>query len=163
MVFDPPHHVGATGIHTEMISMATKKNTVGVADLGRIPLSIRNLPSQVRETVETLQKDGGKVLSRIGREAATIVTQDPRRNLEVLVDRAKTLRKDLRKRADRAVQQVESRGQKLIKRIEKGAESSLDPVLRRLRIASRSELETLRKRVHGLEQRVAELGTKRSA
>jgi polyhydroxyalkanoate synthesis regulator phasin len=147
----------------EVIPMATKKDAIGAADLGRIPLSIRNLPSQVRETVETLQKDGGKVLSRIRREAATIVSQDPRRNLEVLVDRAKTLRKDLRKRADRAVQQVESRGQKLIKRIEKGAESGLDPVLRRLKIASRTELESLRKRVHGLEQRIAELGTKRSA
>lgn len=143
--------------------MATKKATIGIADLGRIPVSIRNLPSQVRETVETLQKDGGKALSRLRSEAAALVAQDPRRNLELLVGRAKTLRKDLRKRADRAVQQVESRGQKLFKQLEKGAEAGLDPVFRRLKIASRTELESLRKRVHGLEQRVAELGTKRSA
>lgn len=138
-----------------------KKATIGIPEFGRI--SIRELPKQVREAVETLQKDGGKVLSRMRREAATLVTTDPRQSLDALLGRTTKLRKDLRKRADRALQQVESNGQKLFKRIEKRAGAGVDPVLRRLQIPSRKELDALKKRVHGLEQRIADLSPRRSA
>ncbi|MGH7821307.1 MAG: phasin family protein [Candidatus Binatia bacterium] len=118
---------------------------------------------QVQDSIRSLQKEGEKLASRVQKEVLNLVSKDQRKALERVLDQATRIRKDLQKRAERAMKEIETRAEKLFKRIEARAEQGIDPVIRRLNLPSRQDVESLGKRLSMLEKKVEEIATHRAA
>ena len=80
-----------------------------------------------------------------------------------LLSQAQKLRNDIQKRAERALKDLEDRTQKLISAIEKQAEKGVEPILRSLNLASRDEVEKLKKRLNHIEKRLEEIAASKAA
>ena len=85
------------------------------------------------------------------------MTKDQRKAFDRLVSQAKSLRKDLQKRAEKAIKSIEERGEQIRKRIETQAEKGFEPLVRRLSLPSKADIDALKRRVSNLEQRVSDL------
>lgn len=118
--------------------------------------------SQVGSSIRGLQKEGEKLLGRVRKEAARLVSRDRRKALENLVEQANRLRADLQDRVERTVREIERRAERILSRFETQAEKSFGPIIRRLNLPSRADVEALGKRLASLEKRVEEIVASRS-
>ena len=76
---------------------------------------------------------------------------------------AQKLRGDFQKRAERAVKDLEERGQRIVAIIEKQAGKGVEPIIRGLNLPTRDELEKLKKRMAQLEKRLDEMSSSKAA
>jgi len=109
--------------------------------------------ARLRGNMRQLQRDAEQLLSRTRKQASSLISRDQRRALDRLIDQARRLRSDLEKRAQRTQKEVEARAEKLLGGIEQQLMKRIDPVLRRLDVPTRKEIQALNRRIAHLEAR----------
>jgi len=111
---------------------------------------LARLPKQL----ETARHDAEKAARRMWNEAVDLLPAAPRKAVRRFTHELEKTTKDLRRRVERARADVEKRGERLVKVATKQAEKAFTPVVHRLDVASRSDVDRLRKRVTALERRI---------
>ena len=124
--------------------MATKKRKPGKESTN--PLGT------LQNRMTKLQKDAEVLLRRTQKQAASLITKDQRKALDRLLGQATRLRDDLEKRAERAAKDLEARAERVRLTLEKEVSKRIDPLLRRLDLPSRKEIQALTRRVAQLEK-----------
>jgi polyhydroxyalkanoate synthesis regulator phasin len=110
--------------------------------------------ARFQENIRQLQRDAESVLGRTRRQTSELITRDQKRAVGRLFKEAQRLRGDLETRAHRASKDVESRAEQFLGALEKEATKRLVPLLRRLDLPSRHEVNTLARRIGQLERRL---------
>jgi Poly(hydroxyalcanoate) granule associated protein (phasin) len=124
--------------------MATK--TATFPNLGRVQDSIRDL-----------QIEGEKLFARGLDEATKLIGKDQRKALDAFLGRAKAIRKDIEKRTEKALKRLKSRTDKLLSQLDSQAKKGVEPIVRRLSLPTKHDVERLAKRLSSLEKKVDEL------
>ncbi|HVM96437.1 MAG TPA: phasin family protein [Candidatus Acidoferrales bacterium] len=109
---------------------------------------------RLQQNIRQLQRDAEAVVGRTSKQASQLITRDQKRALERMIGQAQRLRNDLEKRAQRASKDLESRAERFLGTLEKETTKRLVPLLRRLDLPSRQEVNTLVRRLGQLERRV---------
>jgi polyhydroxyalkanoate synthesis regulator phasin len=110
--------------------------------------------TRLQSNMKRLQRDAEGLLGRTRKQATQLISRDQRRALDRLFSQAKKLRTDLEKRAERASKNVESRAEQFLSTLEKETSKRLSPILKRLDLPSRKDIEALSRRIGQLEKRV---------
>lgn len=118
--------------------MATKKSAPAIT----LPDSLRSLQDAAVQQIQDL-------VDRLPESPALAVE-------ELRADLDKT-RRDLTKRAEKAVREARVRAEAFAKTIRRQIEVSVAPVTRRFDVATRSDVDRLRKRIDQLERRIGKL------
>jgi poly(hydroxyalkanoate) granule-associated protein len=113
--------------------------------------------AQVQDSIRNLQSEGEKLLTRIRKEAGKLVSKDQRKAIDNLISQAKAIRNDIQKRSEKAIKMLESRAEKLYAQIEAQTKKRIDPLVRRLSLPTKHEVEQLAKRLSSLEKKVGDL------
>lgn len=109
--------------------------------------------SRLQSNMKRLQRDAEGLLGRTRKQATQLISRDQRRALDRLFSQAKKLRTDLEKRAQRASKEVETRAERFLSTLEKETAKRVAPLLKRLDLPSRKEIEALSRRIGQLEKR----------
>jgi len=112
---------------------------------------------QVQDALRNLQSEGEKLVSRFRKEAGKLISKDQRTAIDNLLSQARSIRNDIQKRSEKALKTLESRAEKLYAQIETQAKKRLDPLVRRLSLPTKHEVELLAKRLSSLEKKVETL------
>lgn len=121
--------------------------------LGTLSKRAARLRSDASKTLVRLRKRGEKAVES-GWEAALDSVPPPARR--AVRDARGTLRRltaELERRRARALKIVEKRGENLVEQFEKRAADVMKPVVHRLNVASKSDIERLSRRIAKLERR----------
>ena len=118
--------------------------------------------AQVQESLKGLQAEGEKLVARVRQEAGKLISKDQRKVLDSLVSQAQAVRTEIQKRTEKALQTIESRAEKVYARIESEARKRIDPLVRRLPLPTKHDIEVLSKRLTALEKTVDELYSSKS-
>jgi polyhydroxyalkanoate synthesis regulator phasin len=108
------------------------------------------LPRQLNELQATVEKRVRKGLE----EVTELLPPAPRKAVKRLTADVDRMRHDLRKRGDKVLADTRKRTERLTAEIQKRVEGAMTPLARSLDVASRSEVERLRKRLDHLEHRL---------
>lgn len=108
------------------------------------------LPRRLTELRRTVQKRAQKGLN----EVAGLLPPAPRKAVKRLTADVERAQKDLRKGAEKAITQVRKRAEELTGKVQERIEDVVTPLVRRLDVASRADVNQLNKRVRELERRV---------
>jgi len=111
--------------------------------------------ARLQSNMKRLQRDAEHLLGRTRKQATQLISRDQKRALSRLITQAQRLRTDLEKRAQRASKEVESRAEQFFSTLERETAKRLSPLLRRLDVPSRQELNSLSRRIVQLERRVS--------
>jgi hypothetical protein len=106
----------------------------------------------LQERMGRLQKDAEALLRRTQKQAASLISKDQRKALDRLLGQATRLRDDMEKRAERAAKDLEARAERVRLTLEKEVSKRIEPLLRRLDVPSRKDLQSLVRRVNQLER-----------
>jgi len=118
--------------------------------------------AQVQESIRSFQFESEKLFARARKEVSKLISKDQRKVFDGLLDQASAIRDDLGKRTEKAVKMFSSRAEKIFSQLEGQAKRRLSPLVRRLSLPSRHEVELLAKRLSSLEKKVDELTSARS-
>src|SRR5262245_57322480 len=110
----------------------------------------RALPQRLADLQRTVEKQMRKRLD----QATDLLPPAPRKAVKRLTANVDRARDDLRKRGDKMVSEARKRVERFGAEVQKRLEGVVSPLTDRLDVASRSEVERLRKRLHELERRV---------
>jgi poly(hydroxyalkanoate) granule-associated protein len=124
---------------------------------------LRNRLHAVQTTFNRVQKEGERVVGRLRKDAGDLLGKDRKKAVQELLSQAQKLRNDIQKRAERALKDLEERTQQLISAIEKQAGKGVEPILRSLNLASRDEVDKLKKRLNQIEKRLEEVAASKAA
>ena len=142
--------------------MATKKATkaktlperieeIQAAASKQMHEAIDFIGTEPRRVVDELRSELGKASKKLSHRAEKAV-QDLRSDID-------KRRKDLTKRADKAVKDTRKRAEAFAKDVRKQVEQAVEPVTTRLDVASRTDVDRLRKRLDQVEKRIGQLAT----
>jgi polyhydroxyalkanoate synthesis regulator phasin len=109
---------------------------------------------RLQSNMKRLQREAEGLLGRTRKQATQLISRDQRRALDRILSRAKKLRADLEKRAERASKTVESRAERLLATLDKETAKRLTPIVKRLDLPSRKEVQALSRRIGHLEKRM---------
>lgn len=112
--------------------------------------------SRLQQNMKKLQRDADSLMRQTRRQATQLIGRDQKRALDRLFSQAQRIRSDLEKRAQRASKDVESRAERFLSTLEKEAAKRMGPLMRRLDLPSRQEIQSLSRRIAQLERRVRE-------
>ena len=118
--------------------------------------------AQVQESLKGLQNEGEKLIARMRKEAGKLVSKDQRKAFDSFLAQAKSIRTDLQKRTEKALKTIETRAEKVYAQIESETRKRFDPLVRRLPLPTKHEVELLGKRLTSLEKKVEELVSSKS-
>jgi poly(hydroxyalkanoate) granule-associated protein len=118
--------------------------------------------AQVQESIRSFQVESEKLFARARKEAGKLISKDQRKVIDGVVDQASAIRDDILKRTEKALKAFSSRAEKVFSQLEAQAKKRLNPLVRRLSLPSRHEVELLAKRLSSLEKKVDELASARS-
>lgn len=110
--------------------------------------------SRLRGNMKRLQREAEILIHRTRKQAAQLISRDQKRALDRILNQAKRLGSGLEKRATQASKDVESQSARLLATIEREAAKRLNPLLRRLDLPSRKEVQNLSRRLAQLEKRL---------
>jgi len=137
--------------------MAKKKKVEGWA----LPRRFNEIQASVEKRVRKGLDQVGELLPPEPRKALKRITAEVDRVRNDLRKRGMTLRKrgdkvlaDTRKRGDKALADTRKRAERFTVELQKRAEGAVTPLTRSLDLASRAEVERLRKRLEQLERRI---------
>ncbi|MBI4514909.1 MAG: hypothetical protein HY699_03715 [Deltaproteobacteria bacterium] len=114
----------------------------------------KGMLARLPKRIESARHDVEKLARRVWTDAVEMLPAAPRKAVRKLTHEVERVATDVRKRAEKARARVEARGERIVSGAAHRAEKALAPVVNRLDVASRSELDRLRKRVAALERRV---------
>jgi len=112
------------------------------------------LPKRVTELQRTVEKQLRKNWDR----ATELLPPTPRKAVKRLTADAERAREEFRKRGEKLVAEARKRAERLGTDMQKRIEAVVTPLTNRLDVASRAEVDRLRKRVHELERRIESRG-----
>jgi hypothetical protein len=121
---------------------------------GAVSQRAARLRSQASKTLSRLRKRGEKVVGQGWDAALEALPGNARRAMREAAGALRRLTTDLDRRRARALKAVEKRSEELVERVEKGALQAVQPVIHRLDVASKKDVERLSRRVAMLERRV---------
>jgi poly(hydroxyalkanoate) granule associated protein phasin len=110
--------------------------------------------TRLQSNMKRLQREAEGLLGRTRKQATQLISRDQRRALDRIFSRARKLRTDLEKRAERASRAVESRAERFLSSLEKETARRLAPLVERLDLPSRREIEALSRRIGHLEKQM---------
>ena len=113
--------------------------------------------AQVQESIRNFQAESEKLLARARKEAGKLIGKDQRKLIESFFEQATAIRDDIRKRTEKALKEFGTRVEKILSQIGAQTKKRLDPLVRRLSLPSRHEVELLAMRLSSLEKKVDEL------
>ena len=116
--------------------------------------------AQVQASIKNLQEEGQKLAARVRKEATNLLPKEQRKALQSLVTQAQAIRTDIQKRSQKAIKALESRAEELVEKIEEQARKGIDPILQRLSLASRDEIDLITKRLVALEKKVDDIASR---
>jgi polyhydroxyalkanoate synthesis regulator phasin len=131
-------------VQKEVNTMTAKK-----AEKGR-----KGLPHRIAELQRTVEKQVRKRLD----QATDLLPAAPRKAMKRLTADVDRARHDLRKRGDKLVADARKRAERLGADLQKRIEDVVTPLTHRLDVASRADVDRLRKRLHELERRIESHG-----
>ena len=117
----------------------------------------------VRASVRRMQTEGEKLVTRLRRDARAFATRSRRETVSSLVNDARRLQADLRKRAEKAIEELDAQRARFLTTLEGRVTGVVETVVKTLNVATQRDLETLRKRVGELERRLDALSKERAA
>ena len=117
----------------------------------------------VRASVRRMQTEGEKLVTRLRRDARAFATRSRRETVSSLVNDARRLQADLRKRAEKAIEELDAQRARFLATLEERVTGVVETVVKTLNVATHRELENLRKRVGDLERRLDALSKERAA
>lgn len=131
--------------------MARTKKTGSV--VGTLSKRAARLRSDATKTFGRLRKRGEKAVEDGLEVALDAIPVPARRAVRGASGTLRRLTADLERRRSRVLKAVEKRSEEILGRIEKGALGAVKPVMDRLDVASKSDLERLSRRIAKLESR----------
>ena len=117
----------------------------------------------VRASVKRMQTEGEKLVTRLRRDARAFATRSRRETVSSLLSDARRLQTDLRKRAEKAIEELDAQRARFLATLEERVTGVVETVVKTLNVATHRELENLRKRVADLERRLDALSKERAA
>ena len=108
------------------------------------------LPRRVSELQHTVEKQVRRTFAR----ATDLLPPTPRKAVKRMVADAERRGEHLRKRGDKAVADVRKRVERWTTDVEKRFKEAVAPVTARLDVASRADVDRLRKRLEHIEHRL---------
>ncbi len=102
-------------------------------------------------------------MTRLRRDARAFATRSRRETVSSLLSDARRLQADLRKRAERAIEEIDTQRTRILATLEERVTGVVETVVKTLNVATHRELENLRKRVGELERRLDALSKERAA
>ena len=117
----------------------------------------------VRASVKRMQTEGEKLVTRLQRDARAFATRNRRETVSSLLSDARRLQADLRKRAEKAIEELDAQRARFLTTLEGRVTGVVETVVKTLNVATHRELENLRKRVADLERRLDALSKERAA
>jgi polyhydroxyalkanoate synthesis regulator phasin len=108
------------------------------------------MPKQLSKLGETARKR----IRRQWEDTVEMLPPAPRKALKRLTANVDRARHDLRKSGDRVVADARKRAERLAGQAQKRLEGTIEPLMNRLDLASRKDMDRLRRRLHELERRV---------
>lgn len=112
------------------------------------------LPKRVTELQRTVEKQLRKNWDR----ATDLLPPAPRKAVKRFTAEAERAREEFRKRGEKLVADTRKRAERLGTDMQKRIEAVVTPLTTRFDVASRAEVDRLRKRVHELERRIESQG-----
>jgi BMFP domain-containing protein YqiC len=109
------------------------------------------VPKRLSELQRTVEKQLRENLDR----ATELLPPAPRKAVKRLTANADRMRQDLLKRGDKLVTEARKRAERVSADVQKRFEDVVAPLTNRLDVASRTEVERLRKRLHEVERRLS--------
>jgi polyhydroxyalkanoate synthesis regulator phasin len=117
----------------------------------------------VRASVKRMQTEGERLVTRLRRDARAFATRSRRETVSNLLSDARKLQVDLRKRAERAIEELEATRTRILATLEDRVSTVVEAFVKTLNVATRRELADLRKRVAEIERRLDALSKERAA
>jgi hypothetical protein len=112
-------------------------------------LVTRDLPKQLRQARARTEK----LVNKTWKQALELLPAGPRKRVKTAAARVEKRATDLQKRGERVLKNARRQGENLVSRVETRAVEAMKPIVRRLDIASRNDIERLSRRVAQLERR----------
>jgi len=100
------------------------------------------------------QDQATKLLRNARKQVDRYLPELPRKGLSQLQARVERATKDIEKARDRALKQARTRVETFLGNVEKTAVGAVKPIVERLDIATKGDVDKLRKRVAELEKRL---------
>ena len=113
----------------------------------------KGLLAQLPKRVTAARHDVEKVTRKAFERAMEWLPAAPRKQVRELTHRIEKAGTELQRRVERTRHEAEKRGERLVATVTDRAEKALSPLVRRFDVASRAEVDRLRKRVAALEKR----------
>ena len=113
--------------------------------------------AQLQDSVNNLQRRAEELLDRIRKDAGSLAGKDTRRKMDHLLSQARAFPGDLQKRGAKMLKALEARAAGALSEIRTQAAKRLEPLVGRLSIPSKHEVELLAKRLSSLEKKVDDL------
>jgi len=108
------------------------------------------LPKRIGELQRTIEKEAVKRWEK----ATELLPPAPRKAVKRLTANVDRVRHDLVKRGDKIATDVRKRAERFGTDLQKRIEGVVEPLTHRLDVASRADVDRLRKRLHELERRM---------
>jgi len=108
------------------------------------------MPKRLSELGETARKR----IRKQWNETIEMLPPVPRKALKRLTANVDQARHDLRKSGDRVVASARKRAERLADEAQKRLEGTIGPLMNRLDVASRKDMDRLQRRLHELERRI---------
>ena len=113
--------------------------------------------AQLQDSVHNLQSRAEELLDRIRKEAGALVGKDTRRKLDHLLNQARAFPRDVQKRGAKTLKALEARASGAASEIRTQVAKRFEPLVGRLSLPSKHEVELLAKRLSSLEKKVDDL------
>ncbi len=108
------------------------------------------MPRRLRD----LRRTAERRMRKQWEEAVEMLPPVPRKALKRLTANVERARHDLAKSGDRVVADARKRAERFAGQMQKRFEHTIEPLISRLDVASRKDVDRLQRRVHELERRV---------
>ena len=109
---------------------------------------------QVRASMKRMQSEGERLVTRIRRDARAIAVGSRTEAMTGILSDARRLQADLRKRAERAIEDLEARRTRLIASFEEQSGRIIEAVLKRLNLATKEDVQEMSRRLAAVERRL---------
>ena len=114
----------------------------------------------VRASVRRVQSEGERIVGRLRRDAQSLISRTQRDGVSDLLADALKFEQTIRKRAEKAIEELEERRVRIMASFEEQAGRLVETVVKGLNLVTESEVRELRRRVAHLERRVDQIGGK---
>jgi exonuclease VII large subunit len=119
-----------------------------------LPRQLRQVRTQTEKQLRQARTRTEKLATKTWKQALDLLPTGPRNRVKSTVANVEKTAANLQKRSERVLKNARKRGENLVNRIESAAVEAVKPIVSRLDIASRNDVERLSRRVAQIERRI---------